>query len=130
MHKLSDKLLAQEAQHGNPEAMEVLVNRYLKMVYALAYRMVLSKEDAEDISQQVFLKAWKNLKRFDPKKNFKAWILQIAQNTTIDFLRRKKSIPFSRFEDDQGRNILYETLEDPAPLPPEIFKRKALAQEL
>ena len=51
---------------------------------------------------------WKNIKKFDQNKNFKPWIFQIAKNTSIDYLRRKKSIPFSRFENEKGQNLLVE----------------------
>jgi len=105
--------------------MESLVNQYLKSVYNFILRIVSDKNEAEDITQEVFIKVWKNLKKFDPEKNFKAWLFTIARNTTIDFLRKRKNILFT--EKEEG---FEETIPDIEPLPDEIFLRKELGKEL
>jgi RNA polymerase sigma-70 factor (ECF subfamily) len=112
-NKLSDKQLIVNYLKGNEEAFEVLVKRYLKPIYSFAYKNVGSPADAEDITQQVFVKVWKNIKKFDQNKNFKPWLFQIAKNTSIDFLRKKKTIPFSRFENEKGQNVLLDNIESP-----------------
>ena len=68
------------------------------------YKNVGNQSEAEDITQEVFVKIWKNIKKFDQNRSFKPWIFQIAKNTSIDFLRKKKSIPFSKFENEEGGN--------------------------
>ena len=83
---------------------------------------------------------WKNIKKFDPQKKFKTWLFSIAKNAAIDFLRKKKTIPFSKFssrgrsnfngENEAGENVIYETLSDPAPLPDELLERADIAQML
>ena len=76
----------------------------------LFIKMWETPADAEDITQEVFVKVWKNIKKFDQSKSFKPWIFQIAKNTSIDFLRKKKSIPFSRFENEKGQNVLADNI--------------------
>lgn len=107
---LSDKQLVINYLGGDNNSLELLIKRYLKYIYNFAYKNVGDQASAEDITQEVFIKVWKNIRKFDQKKNFKSWIFQIAKNTTIDFLRKKKTIPFSRFENEKGQNILVESI--------------------
>jgi RNA polymerase sigma-70 factor (ECF subfamily) len=112
---LDDKILIQQYIKGDEKSLEILIERYLKMIYSFVYKNVGSQADAEDITQEVFVKIWKNIKKFDQTKNFKPWIFQIAKNSSIDFLRKKKSIPFSKFENEKGQNVLLENIAS-APL--------------
>lgn len=107
---LPDKNLIQQYLKGDNKALEILIERYLKMIYGFVYKNVGSASDAEDVTQEVFIKVWKNIKKFDQDKNLKPWIFQIAKNTSIDFLRKKKTIPFSRFENEKGQNSLIENI--------------------
>lgn len=110
MDILDDKNLIQQYLKGDEKALEILIKKYLKPIYSFVYKNVGDAAQAEDITQEVFVKVWKNMKRFDQKKSFKPWIFQIAKNTSIDFLRKKKSIPFSKFENEKGQNVLMESL--------------------
>jgi RNA polymerase sigma-70 factor (ECF subfamily) len=76
------------------------------------------------------VKVWRNLKKFDQQKSFKTWIFSIAKNTALDFLKKKKAIPFSEFENEEGENIITETLVDPSPLPQELLEKADMAQML
>jgi len=127
----SDQNLIEEyLKKGDEKSLEFLVKKYLKPVYNFVYRYSGSTQEAEDITQETFVKAWKNLKKFDVEKSFKTWLFSIAKNTAIDFLRRRKTVPFSAFENEDGENALTENLADTASLPSEIFDRKDLAREL
>ena len=112
------------------KAFAELVSRYLKRIYNFVYRYVQNRNDAEDIAQGVFIKAWKNIKKFNPDRKFKVWLFVIAKNTAFDWLRKKRPLLFSQFETDEGENPLIENLEDTASLPPEIFAKKELEKEL
>jgi len=100
----------------------------------------VGRQDAEDVTQEVFVKVWRNLKKFDQQKSFKTWIFSIAKNASLDYLKKKKAIPFSEFsarggsafggENVAGENMLAETLADPAPLPQELLERAGIAQVL
>lgn len=128
METTEDKNLIQRYLKGDEKSLEILIARYLKPIYSFVYRNVGSQPDAEDITQEVFVKIWKNIKKFDQKKSFKPWIFQIAKNSSIDFLRKKKSIPFSKFENEKGQNVLSENLvEKPLNLIENLSDKKVLA---
>jgi RNA polymerase sigma-70 factor, ECF subfamily len=114
---------------GDEQAYEMLIQRHLSSVYGFVFHFTGGAQDIEDITQDIFLKAWKNLKRFDRTKNFKTWIFEIAKNTAIDFVRKKSLIPLSAIEDEEGDSIL-ESLPDPLPLPDELFVRNDLGEIL
>jgi RNA polymerase sigma-70 factor (ECF subfamily) len=109
---------------GDEQSLEVLIKKYLKPIYGFIYKNVGDVAAAEDITQEVFVKIWKNLKKFDQNKEFKPWLFQIAKNASIDYLRKKKSIPFSRFENEKGQNVLTENLSDEAPNLLEVLNNK------
>lgn len=123
-----DKKLIQQYLNGEAQSLDFLIGRYLKLIYGFVYKNVGSEADAEDITQEVFVKVWKNLKKFDQKKNFKPWIFQIAKNTAIDYLRKKKSIPFSKFENEKGQNLLVDNIASaPLNLIEKLSDKKVLA---
>ena len=113
--------------------MENILNEYLKSVYNYAYRIAGNKNDAEDITQETFIKIWKNFKKINENKNLKAWIFAIARNTIIDHLRKRKNISFSQLDEQDNedeKNYFSENIVDVEPLPDEIFERKELKEEL
>jgi len=126
----SDQQLVLDYLSGDKKSLEVLFGRYLKPIYSFTYRYVGGRQDAEDLTQEVFVKVWRNLKKFDQQKSFKIWIFSIAKNTALDFLKKKKAIPFSEFENEEGENMITETLADLSPLPQELLEKADLAQRL
>jgi RNA polymerase sigma-70 factor (ECF subfamily) len=126
----SDQQLVSDYLSGDEKSLEVLFGRYLKPIYSFIYRYVGDRQDAEDVTQEVFVKAWRNLKKFDQQKSFKTWIFSIAKNTVIDFLKKKKATTFSDFENEEGEkeNMITETLVDPSPLPQELLEKADVAQ--
>lgn len=86
---ISDEILAAQCLEGNTKAFEDLVNRYKKQVFALVYRMTSQYQEAEDITQEVFLTVYEKLYQFDINRKFGPWIYKIAYNTTISNLRKK-----------------------------------------
>ncbi len=114
---------------GDEDATAGIVKVYLQPVYNFVYRFVNDRDTAEDLTQETFLKAWKNLKRFDRNKKFKTWLFTIAKNTAFDLLKKKKEIPFSAFTDEEGESWI-ENIADENILPDEILVRSDLAEEL
>lgn len=108
----------------------MLIRQYLKPLYTFLFRLLGNAQDAEDVAQEVFVKVWRSLKTFDQKKSFKTWAFSIAKNSAIDHLRKKKAIPFSAFETEDGNNALTDVLADPAPLPPELLEKADAAKML
>jgi len=96
MEELSDKeLIILYLKKHEERALEILINRYLKPIYNFIFRLTNNQQEVEDLTIETFLKMWKNLKRFNLKKNFRSWLFTIAKNTTFDFFRKKKAYPFS-----------------------------------
>ena len=81
---------------------ENLVREHIGAVYRFSYGFVRDKPDAEDITQEAFVKAWRNLRKFDPQKNFRNWIFEIAKNTALDFIKKKKTVPLPDVLVDQA----------------------------
>jgi RNA polymerase sigma-70 factor (ECF subfamily) len=85
----ADDTLIQAAQQGDADAFAVLIDRYRRLVTGYVYGRVRNRDEAEDIAQDVFVKAWSALDRFRLGESFGAWLMQIARNTSTDALRRK-----------------------------------------
>lgn len=116
----TDKQLVWDYLNGDETALNIIIRRHLKSVYNFAYRLTGNAPAAEDISQETFVKVWKNIKRYDPNQEFKTWLLAITKNTAIDWTRKRKIFVFSDFETNEGKNLITDFLADPAPLPDKI----------
>ncbi|MBZ0296653.1 MAG: sigma-70 family RNA polymerase sigma factor [Anaerolineae bacterium] len=95
----------EDALRGDQDAFAELVNTYQNAVYNLCYRMLGERTEAEDATQEAFIRAYMNLERYDPARSFKTWLLSIASNHSIDRLRR--------------RRLTWLSLEEP--LPPNVI---------
>lgn len=83
--------LIKKAKKGESEAFGLIYDQYLERIYRFIYLKVSSREEAEDLSQQVFMKAWEAMYRFkDEGLPFSSWLYRIARNLVIDFYRTKK----------------------------------------
>jgi len=90
MIETNDSQLVQKYLSGDEESLKLLIRNYLKPVFSFVYHFVNNPAEAEDIAQDVFVKMWKNLKKFDQQKKFKTWLFAIAKNTALDYLKKKK----------------------------------------
>jgi RNA polymerase sigma-70 factor (ECF subfamily) len=84
-----------QAVAGDDEAYAKIVEAYQKPVFSLCYRMLGNPNDAEDAAQEAFLRAYKNLSRYDPERSFATWLLSIASHYCIDQLRKRRLTTFS-----------------------------------
>lgn len=82
--------LVKRCQNGDAEAFDELVTRYRTRIFGMIYNMVHSEQDAWDLAQDSFIKAWKSIGRFRGKSSFYTWIYRIVMNVTIDWLRKKQ----------------------------------------
>jgi len=87
---LSDNEIINQVLNGNQQAYAVLVNRYQNYVFTLAQRMIKNREDAEEVAQDAFIKAYKFLANFRGESKFSTWLYTIVNNSSITFLRKKK----------------------------------------
>lgn len=123
----SDKELAEMSVGGDSEAFSKLLDRYLQPVYSFALKITSNKDDAEDVVQEAFFKAWRNLKKYNTSYSFKNWIFTITHNCSIDLLRKRKNFVFSDFEMEGGVNPVEDNLVDTEKLPDEVAM---LAQDI
>ena len=84
-----DRVLVKRCQAGDSNAFNELVIRYRNKVFVMVYGMVQNEQDAWDLAQEGFLKAWKSIHRFKGESSFYTWLYRIMTNVTIDLLRRK-----------------------------------------
>jgi RNA polymerase sigma-70 factor (ECF subfamily) len=83
----------EQVRAGDPEAFRVLVERYSRTLFRLAYRMTGHEQDAEDAVQETFLRAYRQIHRFDSRSKFSTWLYAIAVNRTLDLLRGRRRRP-------------------------------------
>ncbi len=88
--KREDAQLVERCLRGDEKAFEELLNKYKASVYSICYRMVRNHSDAEDLSQEVFIRTFSVLDRYDPSYPFSSWLFRITSNLCIDFLRKVK----------------------------------------
>ena len=103
-----DRELVRRAQRLDKEAFEELVRRHQHRVFAVAAGILRQREDVEDIAQQVFVKAYFSLKRFDQRAVFSTWLYKITVNECWDLLRKRKVRPLiyeSDLSEDQARQF-------------------------
>jgi RNA polymerase sigma-70 factor (ECF subfamily) len=84
-----------QVHQGNQEAFTQLVETYQRPVYNLCYRMLSDPDEAEDASQETFLRVYKNIKHYDAKRPFTTWLLSIAAHHCIDQLRKRRMVVIS-----------------------------------
>jgi len=87
----ADPMLVKRAQGGDLEAYDELIRRYQERIYATIYHMTANHEDANDLAQETFIKAYQALKSFKGDSSFFTWVYRIAVNKTINFLKQRKN---------------------------------------
>ncbi|MBI1850412.1 MAG: sigma-70 family RNA polymerase sigma factor [Planctomycetes bacterium] len=83
----SDEDLAKRVRHGSSDAYATLVTRYARRVYSLCLRMTFSRDDADDLAQEIFLRGYRSIGRWDSSRRFAPWLLAIAANACRDHRR-------------------------------------------
>jgi RNA polymerase sigma-70 factor (ECF subfamily) len=119
---LSETQILEEVQGGNKEAYEVIVKRYMQSAYYIALGFVHNQQDALDVSQDAFIKAFRKIRMFDTSKPFFPWFYRLLRNLCIDHLKRKqrlKEIPLDNIpvlsaerEDRELRETLWKGIEE------------------
>lgn len=100
---IDERDLLARAKQGEMLAYDELVRHYQGRIYALVYNMTSNKEDAEDLVQDVFVKAYASLARFEEKSSFYTWVYRIAINRTLNFLKKRQRNPKMSLDDvDNG----------------------------
>ncbi len=100
MAEKTDEIIALEVQNGNIHSFGSLVERYEAKLLRYARRFLFGYEDAEDVVQDVFIKAYTNIQSFDTNRSFNSWIYRIAHNEFINAIRKKGKEPIPFFDPD------------------------------
>jgi RNA polymerase sigma-70 factor (ECF subfamily) len=98
------------ARQGDSEAFQALVERHSRSVFRLAYRMTGNEQDAEDVVQESFLRAYRQLGRFESRANFGTWLYRIVSNCSVDLMRSKQA----RHDQVRGDSLDESSMELPA----------------
>lgn len=124
MEGLSDSDLVDLFQKGQEKAFNLLVERHKEKIYYLALRMVRNHQDALDLSQEAFLKAYRKLKGFKGESTFFTWLYRIASNLCLNFIKRERYRSFLSFAD------LANTLSKPKDVPDFSYERNRLSEAI
>ena len=135
LNRVDDNALIREAQRGNRVAFEELVRHYDHAVLRLALRLTGSEPDAQDVYQEAFLKAYRNLASFRFECSFYTWIYRIVTNLCLDHLRkrqvRKEDAAVTVNDDGTEYNLLDQVSDDRASFNPERdLMRRELGQKI
>ena len=120
---IPDEKLIKQYLRGDENSLETLIKRYLSLVYNFSRQFTGDPTKAADIAQETFVKAWKNLKKFDTKRSFRPWILAIAKNTALDWLKKREDLPFSLFDNEETGGNPLEAIADNSPSPDALFNQ-------
>lgn len=108
-----DEELVLRSQQGDVRAFDQLVERYHAKIYGLTYNMTSNREDAEDLTQEVFVKAYEALPRFKGNASFYTWLYRIAVNKTINYRKkrnRKRALSLDQFDQEIKLDDVYHSL--------------------
>lgn len=126
-----DLKVIKRCKRGEEEAFAELLARYRNAIYGLCFRMTRSQEDARDLSQEVFIKVFSLLDRYDESYAFSSWIFRIATNHCIDHLRRNR-LRFLSLDGqtDKDGDAIEIPLPDKGPKPDTLLERREAMERL
>lgn len=127
----SDLQLIRRCKRGHEPSFEKLLERYRSPVYGLCYRMTRSAEDARDLAQEIFIKVFSLLDRYDESYAFSSWLFKIATNHCIDHLRRNRMrfLPLEQPHGPGGEEVELQ-LPDSGPQPDRMLERQEAMDRL
>lgn len=132
MALLTDAELVLRALRGRQDAYREIVERFERPVYSLVVRMVQDPAAAEDLAQEVFIKAFRRLDTYDPQRKLSSWLFKIAHNTTIDHLRRHvpETVPLEAEKDDDRGGLAAVLSDGSSADPSAVAERRDMARSL
>jgi RNA polymerase sigma-70 factor, ECF subfamily len=124
--EMTDAVFVAKARTGDAEAFRTLTERHGRSLFRLAFRMTGNEQDAEDVVQESFLRAYRQLNRFDERASFGTWLYRIAANCSLDLVRSKKrrSEHIAHTDPDMDDPVVTLPSNDPNP------ERVALSSEV
>ncbi|MGH9582715.1 MAG: RNA polymerase sigma factor, partial [Bryobacteraceae bacterium] len=127
----TDAAAAREARKGNQHAFRVLVERHSQSIFRLAFRMTGNEQDAEDLVQETFLRAYRQLHRFDGRATFGTWLYRICVNCSLDLLNTRKSCKeLQPSVDSDAMGHWLDSIASPDPSPERITQSNQIVESL
>lgn len=127
---LLDRQIVKEVIDGNAESYQKLMDRYFDIIYYTILKMVYSKKEAEELTLEVFSKAFQNLSSYSEEYAFSTWLFSIATNRGIDYLRRKKGNTITIEEENKEGYDSVVLASDSKQQPDELLIKQQIAGEL
>lgn len=123
---VEDQALVEKAKQGDPKAYSKLLKKYRKSVFFTLMKMINNEDDAEDLTQEAFAKAFSQLDKFDSKYAFSTWLFRIATNHCIDHIRKRKIQTVSLdipYHNEEGEDVAFD-VRDSQLNPDDLMLRK------
>lgn len=115
MGKVTDEYLVELICNGNPHMFSEIVDRYKDRVYSLATKLINTQSDAQDLAQEVFIKVFKELHKFEYRSSFSTWIYKVTYNTCMDYNRKnKKWFKLLNFDHETENSVSIINVEEKA----------------
>ena len=122
---LDENLLIQKSQSGDIKSFEMLIETYQKKAFNIAYRMLGNLEDANDVTQEAFVKVYKSLGKFKGDSKFSTWLYSIVTNASIDYMRKNRKtdvVYLDKKEEDQMKIEVPDNINTPE----HLFEKKEI----
>lgn len=110
--EMTDEELVTAVQGGDSDAYKHVIDRYQGKIYAYIMRLTNHREEATDIAQDVFMKAYKHLHRFDTSRKFSSWVYRIAHNESVNWLKKKTRAKIESIDSHAEIGVQYASSED------------------
>jgi RNA polymerase sigma-70 factor (ECF subfamily) len=128
--KAADEELVALAKNGDTKAFEELVDRYKQKAYHIAFDFARDREEAKDLSQDAFLKAYMNIKKFDGRSGFYTWFYRILVNVCLDYRRRKQRAPVESYEEKLESGARLNQDPNAVPLPDQLVTAGQVSRKI
>ncbi len=125
---VTDEELVARAQAGDLESFNQLVARWERPIYALAYRTLSREEDARDVVQEAFLRAFRGLKGFKGQAKFSSWLYRITLNLCRDWMRKARRAPLIQVPENEDGLDMAEQMPSPAESVEELVNRREMSR--
>lgn len=123
--EMTDAAAVERARGGDPDAFRLLVEKHSRVIFRVAYRMTGNEHDADDVVQEAFLRAYRQIEHFEERANFSTWLHRIAINCSLDLLRAR-----GRHDKHYGGEADESALEATAPQPDRLVLSAELQQHV
>src|SRR5689334_19692064 len=120
----------ERARSGDSDAFRLLVEQHSRAIFRLAFRMTGNEQDAEDVVQETFLRAYKQLDRYEARSSFSTWLYRIASNYSLDLMRSRKRHEDKREQGSSEEMDILQSLPGQTPGPDRILYSGEVSQHV